>query len=487
MALVMNEELLGKCGCAYCGNHIEFPVEAGGTRIECPHCGKPTELNLLAPPVPEGGKLSAAHVVAAFGGPVPRTRVSLFYRLGLVLVTVMMVLLPLAYLALIAAAAWGVYAYATHFTFLLHLTRGPVYFYLGKVLLYFAPLFGGAVLLFFLVKPLFARRAPHAQPLAMNPALEPTLYAFIARICDLVGAPMPRRIDLVCDLNASAGFRRGASSLLGDDLVLTIGLPLVAGLNLQQFAGVIAHEFGHLAQGFGMRLSYIIRSINGWFMHLVYQRDACDLWLEENGMEAEDAGSLILVNCARLAIGCSRLLLKLLMLLGHGASCFLLRQMEYDADSSAIKVAGSSAVEAATRRVAELGEAMGRSYKEMRTTWNLSRRLPEDFPAYLVAQHAKLPAGFCQRRQDTLGLARTGLFDTHPSDGDRIRRARQTDDPGVFQLDLPASVLFSRFDIVSKQVTHLHYTEDLGLFFDASNLRPVEGGGRTATGDDGPS
>jgi hypothetical protein len=34
-------------------------------------------------------------------------------------------------------------------------------------------------------------------------------------------------------------------------------------------------------------------------------------------------------------------------------------------------------------------------------------------------------------------------------------------------------VLFSHFDIVSKQVTHLHYAEDLGLPFDASNLRPV--------------
>jgi hypothetical protein len=77
--------------------------------------------------------------------------------------------------------------------------------------------------------------------------------------------------------------------------------------------------------------------------------------------------------------------------------------------------------------------------------------------------------------QDRLGLARTGLFDTHPSDGDRIRRARQDGDAGVFHLELPASVLFSHFDIVSKQVTHLHYAEDLGLAFDAANLRPVEG------------
>ena len=469
----MNGELLAKCCCTQCGNHIEFPVEAAGAQVQCPHCGQSTELNLLAPPPASADKPTAPELVAAFGGPVPRTRVSLFYEMGLVLVTVTMVLLPLAYVALIAAAAYGTYLYAAHFTFLLH-PRFSVRLFLGQLILYFAPIFAGVVLVFFMVKPFFARQPRRAQPLAMNPALEPALYAFIATICDLVGAPMPRRIDLVSDLNAAASFRRGAASLLGNDLVLTIGLPLVAGLNLQQFAGVIAHEFGHFAQGFGMRLSYITRRINAWFARLVYQRDAWDMWLQEAGMEGESAGVLIIVNCARLGVGCSRLILKLLMLLAHAISCFLLRQMEYDADTYAIKVAGSGAMEAGTRRMAELSEALDRSYKEMRTTWNLSRRLPEDFPAYVVLQHAKLPPALCQRMQDTLGLARTRVFDTHPSDGDRIRRARQAGDTGVFHLELPASVLFSRFDIVSKQVTHLHYAEDLGLFFDASNLRPVE-------------
>jgi Zn-dependent protease with chaperone function len=481
MAPAMNEELLAKCSCAQCGNHIEFPVEAAGARVQCPHCGQPTELNLQAPPASEAGNPSAADLVAAFEGPITRTRVSALYRVGLVLVTLMMILLPLVYLALIAATVYGVWAYATHFTFLLHSAQGGARIYVGRLMLYFTPLVIGVVLVFFMVKPLFARRPPRAQPLAMNPALEPALYAFIARICDLVGAPMPRRIDLICDLNASASFRRGAASLLSNDLVLTIGLPLVAGLSLQQFAGVIAHEFGHFAQGFGMRLSYIIRHINFWFLRVVYERDAWDVWLEEWGMEAQDAGVLIIVNLARLGVGTSRLLLKVLMLLAHAISCFLLRQMEYDADSYEIKVAGSSAAEAATRRMAELGEAINRSYKEMRTTWTMSRRLPDDFPAYVVVQHAKLPPLFCQRMQDTLGLARTGLFDTHPSDGDRIRRARQAGDAGVFRLELPAEVLFSHFDIVSKQVTQLHYAEDLGLPFVSENLRPVEGAQSTAS------
>lgn len=61
--------------------------------------------------------------------------------------------------------------------------------------------------------------------------------------------------------------------LFGNDLVLTIGMPLVLGLSLRQFAGVLAHEFGHFSQGAGMRLTFIIRTISVWFTRVVYERD----------------------------------------------------------------------------------------------------------------------------------------------------------------------------------------------------------------------
>jgi hypothetical protein len=39
-----------KCSCQQCGRHIEFPADAIGTSVDCPHCGWPTELTLPAPP-----------------------------------------------------------------------------------------------------------------------------------------------------------------------------------------------------------------------------------------------------------------------------------------------------------------------------------------------------------------------------------------------------------------------------------------------------
>src|SRR5262245_36496024 len=152
----MDTPLEAKCSCQRCGNHIAFPIDLTDSTVACPHCGQQTPLTLDLP-APSSPHPSAAELVNAFGAPVPRTKVGLFYQLGLVLVTGMMVVLPLLYLAMIGAAAYGVYAYATHFAFLLKSMVGGVYLYMLKFLLYFTPLFVGVVLVFFMVKPLFAR------------------------------------------------------------------------------------------------------------------------------------------------------------------------------------------------------------------------------------------------------------------------------------------------------------------------------------------
>ena len=194
-------------------------------------------------------------------GPVRPARISPLYRLGTLAVAVAMVLLPLLYVALIAGVGYAIARYAVT-GFAMFEETGNVK---GKLLAYVAPLVVGALVVLFMIKPLFARRPKRSEPLEISRDDEPALFAFIDRICDLVCAPRPRRVLVDLQVNASASFRRGFLSLFGQDLTLTIGLPLVAGLNVRQFGGVLAHEFGHFAQGAGMRLTFVIRSVNAWF------------------------------------------------------------------------------------------------------------------------------------------------------------------------------------------------------------------------------
>ncbi|MEY4387330.1 MAG: Protease HtpX [Verrucomicrobiota bacterium] len=467
-----------RCACQFCNGHIEFPNEAVGAVVACPHCQQPVTLvmddALPSPDSSPPGALTPAQIAAAFNGTFPKTRVSVFYQLGLIIVAITTIIMPLIYFALVGTVGWCVYWWATHGTFLFQGTRGRTVVW--GFMLYAALLFAGVVVTFFMFKPFLARRAPAAQPLALSPTAEPVLFALVRCICDAVGAPFPNRIDVDCQLNAAASFRRGLRSFFGNDLVLTVGMPLVAGMNARQFAGILAHEFGHFTQGFGMRLTYLIRTINAWFARIAYERDAWDATLEQWQAEAEDGRLAIFIGIVQLSVWFTRLFLKLLLFISHAIGCFMLRQMEYDADSYEIKLAGSDAFESAALRLRVLSAALDKSYKDIRVGWNNSKRLPDNFPSYLMSHEVAMRSEAKQQLEDTAGLSKTGLFDSHPSDGDRIRQARRAGEPGVFDLDLPATALFSNFDVLAKQVTQLHYAEDMGVPLVMATLCPVEPG-----------
>ncbi len=273
----------------------------------------------------------------AFTATISRPRISWLYTIGLAIVAFAMVLLPAIYIALIALAGWGVLYHLTQDTWIFNGSGGMVF----RMILYAGPAVAGGILVFFMLKPLFARRPKRAELLSLDPVEEPLLFAFVQRICQLVQAPMPCRIDVDCQVNASASLRRG---LWSRDLVLTIGLPLAAGLDMRQFAGVLAHEFGHFAQGAGMRLTYVIRNINFWFARVVFERDKWDQQLEQSAKRV-DFRVGVMLHAARGCVWLTRRILWALMHAGNAISCFMLRQMEYDADGYESKVAGSDAFE----------------------------------------------------------------------------------------------------------------------------------------------
>ena len=209
-------------------------------------------------------------------GTIAPTRLSAAYRLGLVVVAMAMLLLPLVYLGLIVLAGLAVWWHLTANLWILEGRSGGFW----KILAYLGPAVAGVVVVFFLVKPVLARPERRREPVPLDRDAEPVLFAFIEQICRQVRAPVPRRVQVDCQVNASAGFLPRPLGLLRRDLVLTIGLPLVAGLSVRELGGVLAHEFGHFAQGGGMRLTALVRGINGWFGRVVYERDQWDDELE---------------------------------------------------------------------------------------------------------------------------------------------------------------------------------------------------------------
>ena len=148
---------------------------------------------------------------------------------------------------------------------------------------------------------------------------------------------------------------------------------------MRSFGGVLAHEFGHFAQGLGMRPPYIVRSVNGWFARVVYERDWWDVKLEEVA-ESWDGWISIILHIARFFVWLSRRILWRLTHVGHAINCFALRQMEYDADRYEVQFAGSETFAKTSHRLQMLGIDSSHALQLVQESWNerkLSRNLPQ--------------------------------------------------------------------------------------------------------------
>lgn len=470
----MEPEHLIRTSCQQCDQSIEFPAEGIGIEIPCPHCGQATILLEEVNSTKSDETLSAGELKAALTGTIPRPRVSFFYQLALFLVAVFMVLLPVIYAGLVILAAYGVYWYALHAKVLLAGFTGGLYVFIFKLIIYIGPIFGGTVAVFFMLKPIFARLPRPPETMTLNPAIEPRLFQFVAHLSDLLSAPMPKKIVMDCELNASASFRRGWLSFFGNDLVLTIGLPLAAGLDTRQFAAIIAHEFGHFTQGTAMRLGYVISRVNRWFKRVVYERDSWDKTLDDWSNSSEDSRITIILACAHIAVWLSRQILKLLMLCGHAASCFLSRQMEFHADSCAINVSGSEKFESMLVRLREQDILHSLTYQALQQFWEKKHQLPDNIPDYLIRLEKEMPANFHDQARRTLLNDTSGLWATHPTASQRVQNCRQQAAPGIFQLELPSAALFSSFIGTARTVTFLHYSENLRLVITPEMLKPAQ-------------
>ena len=436
-----------------------------------------TAATLSAPP--EDFETLRRKVFAAFTQPkIAPVPVSGGYRFGIVLVSFFMVMLPLIYLALIGAVGWLVWYHAVNHTGMISAASG-----VGSgrnagravvlaFLAYLAPIVAGAGLVLFMIKPLFSKPATDSGRRTLKPEDEPLLFEFVDRICKAVNSPRPQRIDIDCNINASASFNRGILSMAGNDLVLTLGMPLVAGLTMRQFGGVLAHEFGHFAQGAGMRLSYLIRSISYWFTRVVYERDAWDEKL------ADLSGSLDirigwLLYLTRFGIWLTRIVLWVLMIIGHFVSGILLRQMEFDADRHEARLAGSRIFATTARQLAVLGVAYRGALSDLGNFYR-EGRLGDNLPKLILLNVDQLPEKVHAKIDEKILESKTGLFDTHPADPERMASAAKEDTDGIFTLRLPASHLFRRFDFLSRAVTWDYYKEIFGAELKKSDLHPVD-------------
>lgn len=406
----------------------------------------------------------ASRLAALAGTALPRPPVKPLYQLSLLLVTLFCVLVPVIYFALVLGVSWLLLHYYTAVAPGLGQVRG-----IALLLAWVVPGFVGGVVLAFMLKPLFAPRPKAPPPLLLDPEQEREFVTAVHALCGVIGVRPPSSILLGNDVNAWVQFDDGWRGWLGGRRRLSIGLPLVVGMSARQLVGVLAHEFGHFAQGTGMRCAYLINSVNRWLESRAYHPDAWDERLRHWRAESQDLYTVLITGTASVCLRLVRLLMRGLFQLSFRASQRLSQEMEFDADRYEALVAGSSCFRTTALQLRGLAHAFHDADQRNALAWR-EGKLAADLPA---AVHARLqalePASWRVLAEALEQDAETRYWDSHPADHARIANAEALAAPGLFLDERPAAQLFADFPALSRQVTERYY-RDMGLEYSPQQL-----------------
>jgi Zn-dependent protease with chaperone function len=332
---------------------------------------------------------------------------------------------------MVALSAWLTYKYIAFLPAIVSAVRLN---WMTVVLILGPPVVGGIVT-FFLFKPLLSRPPKPPELLTLGREDAETLFQFVDRVCSMIGAPSPKTIEVDLQVNASASLRRGWRSFAANDLKLTIGLPLVAGMTVRQFAGVLAHEFGHFSQKAGMRVYFLIWNVRYWFTRVAYERDRWDLQLEQT-LKTSGTRTRLVLSAAQGAVAMSRAILRGLLRAATWISAWFSRQMEFDADRHQAALVGGATSEEILSRLPLLTAACEWAWNDVNQSWS-HRRLAEDFPAVVQHRAAAITEETRENILQSTMSEKTERWATHPCTPERIANVKSIQ--GVLKEPRPAS------------------------------------------------
>lgn len=292
------------------------------------------------------------------------------------------------------------------------------------------------------------------------------LFAFIDEICKSTGAPKPKNIYVDPDVNAYVSYTNvWLSLLLPTRKELTIGLGLVSSLNLSEFKAVVAHEFGHFAQK-SMKIGSYIHSANTIIHGMIFSRDKWDEILDQwRNSDIRLAATAWVITPV---IWCIRQLLMLFYTLLNSMHSLLSREMEFNADKVAVKVAGSDAIVSALWKLEYgynnwntiINNAFHASKKEV-----FSKNLYHHKTIYLDKEKDTLHLLLNNLPADSNGSktffsssenAKVSMYASHPPNDLREKNAKTPFLPCEIDERSPW-ILFTNKNVIQEKLTYLVY------------------------------
>jgi hypothetical protein len=161
------------------------------------------------------------------------------------------------------------------------------------------------------------------------------------------------------------------------------------------------------------------------------------------------------------------------MNVGHAVSCFMMRQMEFDADRFENQVAGSETFAETMRHFQVLNAAWQRTIAQQTEAY-ATNRLVNDLPGLSAMAAKGLATKTVQENEALLPTGKTRWFDTHPSDHDRVQASKALGAIGMLHGDGDATKLFHDFRATAQALTKHYYEQECGIDLKNVTLHSLE-------------
>src|SRR5205085_8005108 len=140
----------------------------------------------------------------------------------------------------------------------------------------------------------------------------------------------PKTIQLECSTRMAASKRGG---------VLTIGLPTMASLSVEQFAAVVTGLLALHRPRAASRIVNLIRGINFWLWRSVYGKGRLDRWLSLVAQRRHFHFAKLLLPLMLMRFP-AQLVLFIPMFIANTIAQSVVRAAEFDADRAAARLVG---------------------------------------------------------------------------------------------------------------------------------------------------
>lgn len=226
----------------------------------------------------------------------------------------------------------------------------------------------------------------------------PRLFKMIDEVRRAVAGPVVHRVQVDDEFNASISQVPRLGVLGWQRNYLTVGLPLLEALSIDEFRAVLAHEMGHLSGAHGRFGAWIYRIRATWMQLLAA--------FEEKKRTGEFVFKRFFEWYAPYF---------------HAYSFVLARRHEYEADRTAADLVGTGRMAMTLAKVDVYGSLLAEKFWPSLLDRARAQAHPPD--AFLEMQNAlrsRIAPDLAGRWLDRALSALTGTVDTHPSLADRL-------------------------------------------------------------------